>query len=73
MDIEPFSHPDKQALGGPTALKIRDDFQYKPLETSNQFRLLILLPYDDKSARIVCQLLQASIQDAPPYEALSYT
>ncbi|PQE32650.1 heterokaryon incompatibility protein [Rutstroemia sp. NJR-2017a WRK4] len=48
-------------------------FSYEPLDReAHEFRLLRLFPSTDFEAEIHCQLFHSSLNDHPPYEALSY-
>lgn len=49
-------------------------FPYKPLdEARNEIRLLRLHPSRDPASSVICDLVHVSLNQAPPYEALSYT
>ncbi|TPX18337.1 uncharacterized protein E0L32_011748 [Thyridium curvatum] len=49
-------------------------FTYRPLNTArHEIRLLHLLPAKDFNEPLRCELDLTTLQDAPPYEALSYT
>ncbi|QIW98329.1 hypothetical protein AMS68_003847 [Peltaster fructicola] len=48
-------------------------FCHVPLQSSRSFRLVRLLPSADFDSEIEVELFEASLDDHPPYEALSYT
>ncbi|TVY73385.1 Heterokaryon incompatibility protein 6 OR allele [Lachnellula suecica] len=52
-------------------------YQYEPLDaTKNEIRLLRILPIrvvDGQECEVECSLFVTPLNDAPPYEALSYT
>lgn len=67
--------PSHNVTAGPTKLGEISPrpFSYVPLEdTKNGFRLVILDPAKDSEAVICCRLLNASLESAGEYEALSY-
>ena len=56
-----------------TALDTRSDGGiYQPVEPRHAFRILLLQPAAELEDDIICDLLHASLDEVPPYEALSY-
>src|SRR5271170_2412568 len=48
-------------------------FHYQPLNhKAREFRLLKLLPYSSFEDDVCCEIFHSSLDDHPPYEALSY-
>lgn len=47
-----------------------DTYQYQPLQSSRSIRLLELEP-SDKTSALRCNLIEAPLDDAPKYNALS--
>ncbi|KNG83267.1 hypothetical protein ANOM_008543 [Aspergillus nomiae NRRL 13137] len=64
-----FGHSHIGHLGMP-------QYSYRPLaKGSNKIRLVRLLPHEDKTARVACELIEYTLTDTAgqhPYEALSY-
>ena len=64
-----FGHSHIGHLGMP-------QYSYRPLaKGSNKIRLVRLLPHEDKTARVACELIEYTLTDTVgqhPYEALSY-
>lgn len=49
-------------------------FQYRPIDHSrHEIRVLNILPSENPSADIECDLVHLSLDENPQYEALSYT
>jgi hypothetical protein len=69
--------PDLEMASESQTLEYQDvgetPFIYKALNpTTREFRLLRLLPSRDFSSQIQCELFHSSLDDCPPYKALSY-
>lgn len=48
-------------------------FRHTPLQSQTNIRILKLLGNKDKSAEIVCNIIEYPLQDGLEYEAMSYT
>ncbi|RDW64068.1 hypothetical protein BP5796_10570 [Coleophoma crateriformis] len=68
--LKPPSHDGMQAAGTGS----RPKYQYRLLTPGkNEIRLMKVLPAANSTDTIHCELLHTTLDEAPPYQALSYT
>ncbi|KAH7418573.1 heterokaryon incompatibility protein-domain-containing protein [Cadophora sp. MPI-SDFR-AT-0126] len=48
-------------------------FEYKPLQSPSDIRVVRILPSEYDSPEIRCQMVHTSLEDKPKYDAISYT
>jgi hypothetical protein len=63
-----------QKKSSSSMIRAAQQFKYEPLQSSNnEIRLLRIKPASHPDETIWCEMIQVSLDTAPPYQALSYT
>jgi Heterokaryon incompatibility protein (HET) len=63
--------PDKQTQKL-KALSALENYKYEPLKAERDIRLIVLAPGSDDDDEVSCNLVHASLDRPPDYEAVSY-